>query len=186
MLRKCVPFLMLFLMFFTGCGKGKDPMQQALDFRTGLMGAEKCSFTAKIRADYGEKLYDFTLEAVCGQEETRLTVREPEEIAGISAVVTGDGAKLEFDGVELDFGKLANGYVSPLSVPWLLAQCWKGEYISMAGSDGELYRVTYLRGYEDAELTVDTWFTADGLPIHGEVLYDDVRCITVEIEDFQM
>ena len=186
MLRKCVLFLMVFLMVFSGCGKGKEPTQQALDFRTGLLGTEGCSFTAKIRADYGEKLYDFTLEAVCSQEETRLTVCEPKEIAGISAVVTKNGAKLEFDGAELDFGKLANGYISPVSVPWLLAQCWMGEYISMAGSDGDLYRVTYLRGYEDEEVTVDTWFAENGVPVYGEVFYDGVRCITVEIEDFQM
>ena len=183
-LKKTSVILML-LLLMSGCGR-ESPTQRALDFRTSLLASEGCSFTAEIRADYGEKLYDFTLTADYTQEQTRLTVQVPEEIAGISAVVTKDGAKLEFDDVALDFGKLANGYVSPVTVPWLLGQCWMGEYISCAGSDGEYYRVTYLRGYEEEELTVDTWFDAEGIPVRAEVAYGGRRCITVNVEDFQM
>ena len=185
MSRTRIVAVLLSLLLLVGCGK-KVPSQKALDFRTSLLASESCSFTAKVRADYGEKLYDFTLRAEYASDETRLTVQAPEEIAGISAVVSKDGTKLEFDDIELDFGKLANGYVSPVTVPWLLGQCWAGEYISCAGADGDLYRVTYLRGYDEEELTVDTWFDADGVPVYAEVSYGGQRCITVQVEDFQM
>ena len=178
--------LLLCCMYFVGCtGQKTQPGQEALDFRTDLMEHGGCCFTANIAADFGERVYMFTLACETNAGETRLKVIEPEMIAGIAATVSSDGIKLTFDDAELDFGKLANGYVSPVTVPWLLAQCWMGEYIAWSGADGELDRVTYLRGYDEAELTVDTWFS-DGVPQHAEILYDDVRCLTVEILDFKM
>lgn len=176
--------LVLCLFLMTGCGKGTEPVQQALDFRTQLLEKGTCSFTAHIRADFGAQFYDFTLAAECAEEEASLSVIAPEEIAGITASVTKEGAVLEFDGTELAFGTLANGNISPVTVPWLLEQSWKSAYISCAGADGALYRVTYLRGYADGQITVDTWFDEGGIPVRGEMLYDGRRCITVTIEDF--
>lgn len=184
--RRKWPIIVMLLLCLVGCSRKEAPAQNALDFRTALTQAQGCSFVAEVRADYGEKLYDFTLEATYTPEETTLTVTAPQAIAGISAVVTNDGAKLKFDGMELDFGELANGYVSPVSVPWLLGQCWLEEYISAAGSDGDLERVSYLRGYDDEELNVDTWFSKGGIPVYAEVLYGDTRCLTIQIKDFEM
>lgn len=170
----------------TACGGEKSqPTQKALDFRTGLMEAGGCSFTAVVTADYGEKVYSFTLDCSYNGDKTRLRVLEPESIAGIAATVSGNGAVLEFDGVELEFGKLANGFPSPVAAPWLLGQCWTGEYIAWAGPDGDLERITYLRGYDDEELTVDTWLDANRVPVYAEVAQDGVRCLTVEIKDFR-
>ena len=185
MTRKRVLVLLMLIFCLSGCGKAGEPTQKALDFRTKLMETRGCSFTADITADYGDRLYTFTVAAVFAQEQTQLSVVAPEEIAGITAKVSDDGAKIEFDGVELDFGKLANGYVSPVSVPWLLGQCWIGEYIAYAGADKDLERVTYLKGYHEEELTLDTWLSQDGIPVYAEVFYGGERCLTIEIRDFQ-
>ena len=149
------------------------------------MEAGGCSFTAAVTADYGDRVYQFTMACSHTSDGTRLEVLEPEIIAGIAATVSEDGAQLEFDGAALEFGQLANGFVSPVSVPWLLAQCWMEEYIAYAGSDGDLERVTYLRGYNDEELSIDTWFSGS-VPTYAEVVYDGARCLTVEITNFQM
>ena len=161
-------------------------MQKALDFRTSLIEAEQCRFTAQIAANYPQRIFEFTLDVVWTPKQTTLTVVEPAEICGISATVSEDGTSIQFEDVELDFGKLANGYISPVCTPWLLGQCWVGEYISAAGNDAELTKVSYLRGYHEAQLAVDTWLTQQGIPVHAEVFYDDEKCLTVEIQDFQM
>ena len=185
MLRKKFALLLtLISIFLTGCA-AKSPAQQPLTFRTALLEAGGCSFTAVVTADYGEKVYSFTLDCSCTGDKTRLCVLEPESIAGIAATVSGDGAVLEFDGAELEFGKLANGFPSPVAAPWLLGQCWTGEYIAWAGPDGDLERITYLRGYDDEELTVDTWLDKNGVPVYAEAAQDGVRCLTVEIKDFR-
>lgn len=182
---KKIWILCCLVLCLTACGEKNQPTQIALDFRTGLMEAGGCSFTAVVTADYGDKVYPFTLECSYTGDSARLQVLEPESIAGIAATVSGDGAVLEFDGVELDFGKLANGFPSPVAIPWLLGQCWTGAYIAWAGSDGDLERITYLRGYNDQELAVDTWLDANRVPVYAEVAQDGVRCLTVEIKDFR-
>ena len=149
------------------------------------MEAGGCGFTARIRADYGEHVYMFTMSAETSSGETKLTVLEPEPIAGITASVSSEETSLSFDDVDLDFGRLANGRISPVAAPWLLTQCWEQAYMAYAGSDGEQQRVTYLRGYNEEEVTVDTWFSA-GVPVYAEMSCEDIRYLTVEITDFQL
>lgn len=171
----------------TGCqSPGAETAQKALDFRTGLLEAGGCGFTAAIEADFGDRVYNFTVacdyDAGGGAE---ITVLEPEEIAGIQARVSGDGVTVTFDTAELDFGQLANGNVSPVAASWLLGQCWTGAYVDRSGPDGDLARITYLDGYRDKELTVDTWLDG-GTPVHAEIAYDGVRRLTLDLTDFQM
>lgn len=149
------------------------------------MEAGSCSFTADVTANYGDRVYAFVLACRYENGEAQLEVLEPKTIAGIRAETSQNGTELIFESVELEFGQLANGFVSPVAVPWLLVQCWVEEYIAYAGADGELERVTYLRGYNDEELVVDTWFHGN-TPVYAEVVHDGVRCVSIEIHDFQM
>lgn len=174
------------LLILAGCSADTSPVQEALDFRTELMEAGACSFTAAVTADYGDRVYAFTMESRTTDLATELEVVEPSSIAGICAQVDASGTEVLFDGAALEFGQLANGYVSPITVPWLLVQCWQQAYIDCSGPDGDLERVTYLRGYEEEQLAVDTWLDSAGVPVYAEIYYEGVRCITVEIEDFQL
>ena len=181
--------LALLLALLTGCAGTElaKPSQQALDLRTALMEAGGCRFTAEITADYGDRVYAFTL--ACGYTvdgEAALTVTEPETIAGITATVSADGATVEFDGAALDFGQMANGYVAPLAAPWILGNCWTSEYIQSAGADGDFQRVTYLQGYNEAELVLDTWLDSHNTPVYCEISWDGSRCLTVTLTDFRL
>ena len=46
----------------------------------------------------------------------------PENLAGISASVSLDGAKVEFEDVQLELGQMAEGHVSPMQLPLILGQ----------------------------------------------------------------
>ena len=176
--------VVLSCMLLTGCAGKRDPTQDALDFRTKLMEAGGCSFEAAVTAHYPDKAYTFSLDCAYDDGRTTLTVTAPESISGITAYVENGTAQLEFDGTILEFGELANGYVSPVAAPWLLAQCWIGEYIAYAGPDGDQQRITYLRGYDDEELSVDTWLSED-IPVYAEITYDGTRCLAITISDYQ-
>ena len=158
-------------------------MQTALDFRTRLLASKGCAFTCQVEADYGDRVYGFTLNCSYDGKDGALTVTAPETIAGIRATVDGSDACLEFDGISLEFGRLANGHVAPLMIPWLLGSAWTEDYISAAGQDGLRTRVTWLKGYNDEELGIDTWFE-EKIPVYAEVSYDGKRAITIRIQDF--
>jgi len=179
-------FPMLLLLVVSGCQKQSSPTQKALDFRTALMEAGGCSYTAVIGADYGERAYSFSVACTYDTDGTaKMTVLQPEEIAGITAAVSGDGAVVEFQDVALDFGVMADGTVSPMEVCHLLGRCWTGAYIASAGSDGDLERISYLHGYEAEELAVDTWLNAEGAPVYAEVMFENVRCLSVQLTEFR-
>lgn len=66
-----------------------------------------------------------------------MTVTAPDTISGISATVKNDCRTIEFDGLSLEFGPLADGRVSPICGPALLGACWASEYIDSTGKDEE-------------------------------------------------
>lgn len=185
MFRKLIAVVALFLWIFTGCAEKQTYDEQALRFRTDLMKAQECSFKADITADFGDRVYLFSVEARMNDTSAQIQVLSPEEIAGITATVAEDGVSLAYDGVTLELGEMAQGRVSAMAACWVLYECWAGQYIAYSGRDGDLTRVTYLKGYEDAQLTVDTWFDHKGIPVYAEVLYDNVRCLSIEIEAFE-
>ena len=170
----------------SGCQSQTSPTQGALDLRTALLEAGGCSFRAVIGADYGDRVYSFTVSCEYDTDGiTELTVLQPEEIAGISAQISDSSTIVEFEDIALDFGKMANGAVSPVKACSVLGRCWSTSYISCGGSDGDLERITYLDGYEEQELTVDTWLDNSAVPVYAEISYDGTRCLTLQLSDFE-
>ncbi len=159
-------------------------LSPAIKFRTDLVQAGGCSFTALITADFGDTVQEFTLECMTDDSDRlHLTVIAPETLAGISATVSEAGGKITYDGMAMDFGLLANGNVIPAAAPAIVNACWTGAYIACGGDEDGLYRVTYEKDYDEKKLIVDTWFEKN-LPICAEICYNDERIIKITISDF--
>jgi len=103
-----------------GGGGGSADEAKFSEIRQGLTAAAGISFTAQIRADYGDKVLDYTLDCVVSNGETRLTVKSPELIAGVTATVKDGGAALSFDGLVLDPAAVGDSAVTPLTAPALI------------------------------------------------------------------
>ena len=74
-MRKKPVFLLVLtivLTLLTGCAAA-EPAQLPLSFRTQLLQAGACSFTAEIRADYGDTVVPFTLACSWTPDGTELT-----------------------------------------------------------------------------------------------------------------
>ena len=188
-MRKKPAFLLVLtivLTLLTGCAAA-EPAQLPLSFRTQLLQAGACSFTAEIRADYGDTVVPFTLACSWTPDGTELTVVQPESIAGIRAAVRGSAACVTFDDTQIGLGSLAEGALAPLAAPYVLAQCWAGEYIDCTGTEDGLLRTTYRMGYDEQELTVDVWFQTDpAVPVRAEISCDDVMQMQLRISDFRV
>lgn len=174
------------LMLLTACGEAAEPVQEALEFRTALLSADACAFTAQVTADMGERVYEFTLD--CGYDpETNgaaLTVTAPEAIAGIAATVDGEASSVAFDGVALELGTLAGGRLAPLELPQVLGEAWAYGYVESQAQEGDGWLVTYRSGYDDEELLVLTAFDGGMVPLRAEVYADGVLALSAELAGF--
>ena len=186
--KKLVPILLCLVLLLSGCRKENRALQSALDFRTALLGVQSCGFSAETEADFGDRIYDFTLECVYrpAEESASLTVTAPDTIAGISAEAGGRDAQLQFEDVSLELGTLAGGHVAPLELPRLLGNAWTGGYIDSVSEGGEGRLVTYRVGYGDEELVVYTYFNDQMTPVRAEVYHGGTCVLSADIENFRL
>lgn len=168
-----------------GCTATDLAMNEAIEFRAALVHSGQCSYTAKICADFGETVEEFTLSCrSLADGTTELTILEPQTLAGLTATVTNAGGTVTYDGMAVAFGLLADGALAPAAAPALTVASWSSEYIAYAETlDGSI-RVTYEKGYDAAAMQVDTWFE-NSLPIYAEVCYNGERVVQMTFADFQ-
>ena len=167
-----------------GCGQQDDSLQAGMQLREKLM-AQRCSFTAEITADFGDKTYTFTMSCIGDTDGTMsFVVLTPESISGIAGKLTGTSGYLTFDETALAFPLLADGELSPVSAPWLLVNTLRSGYLASAGEDGELQHLTLHDSYKADALQVDVWLDGKGIPQHGEFLWQGCRILSIHIKDF--
>lgn len=162
-------------------------MQRALDLRTALTAAGGCVFAAQAEVNYGEEIFRFSMDCAYeagGGVTIRLT--ELQTLAGIGAEVSADGARVAYEDTEVGFAELAGGRVSPMRLPYLLAESWYRGYISACGWEDGVLRATYLLGYDEDEITVDTWLDASGMPVRAAVSYQGQTLLKAELHHFSL
>ena len=73
--------LMMTLLPLSSCfggGEAQKALDTALTIRGEYLSSAAFSTQAELRADYGQRVYDYTLNISAGEEETVLTVTAPE------------------------------------------------------------------------------------------------------------
>ena len=189
-------WMVVLCLLLSACGGGEAEAQNAdelaLAIRTEYLAMEGCTARMEITADYGDRVYGFTLDLSYTREgETTLTVVAPEEVAGVTARLSGEAAYLEYDGVSLETGPLDESGLSPVgAIPVLLRGAREG-FIAESALDTvgeqECLRMTC----RDPEappgegMELSLWFDAatHGL-VRGEILSDGFRVIDCVFTDF--
>ena len=175
--------LMMTLPLLTGCGGGKnEALEQALAIRAQRLGQTQYTADILLTADYGQRVYDFALEAAGTEEGLTLTLTAPELIAGITAHLEPDAAHLEYDGVMVETGPLNEEGLTPISAVPALLECLRSGYIAACGyTDEGLLRLDC--GDPEGTPGTGTEYVlvldpATGSLLRGEILQDGFRCIT--------
>ena len=184
---KRIWLLLCAVLLITGCGgKGKE-LHRAMELRSRLLEASECSFRTEITADYGDKVHNFTMENTSdGNGNVRFTVSAPDSIAGIAGTIRNSGGELTFEDTALSFPLLADGQLAPVSAPWLLMKTLRSGYLTSAGMEGELLRITIDDRYEEDALTADIWIDSENCPVRGEFLWQGRSILTILVEDFRI
>lgn len=186
-MKKTGVLLLLLVFLLTGCSGKKDEIERGMELRGKLLRANTCSFDADVTADYGKEVYEFGMHCETDEHGDFLfTVTSPETISGITGKVTREGGKLTFADAALQFDLMAEGQVTPVSAPWLLLKTLRSGYLTAAGMEEELLRLTIDDSYEDDALQVDVWLDGENLPTRGEILYDGRRIVTLALTNFEI
>ena len=182
---KRVVWLCMVVLLLAGCTAENKPLEQGMAFRSRLLSAQGCQFTAKITADYGDSLHQFSADCRSDSSGTvTFCVSEPETLSGITGMVSDTGGKLTFEDKALSFPLLTDEQLSPVSAPWILLKTLRSGYLTSACMEENLLRLTINDSYEEDALQLDIWMNEESLPIRSDILYDGKRILSVEMEDF--
>lgn len=184
-MKKPGVFLLALVFLLTGCSGKKDEIERGMELRARLLRAETCSFDAVVTADYGTAVYEFGMACETDERGDFLfEVTAPETISGITGGITREGGKLTFTDAALQFDLMADDQVTPVAAPWILLKTLREGFLTAAGMEGELLRLTIDDSYEDDALQLDAWLDEENQPIRGEILYDGRRILTIAITNF--
>lgn len=177
--------LLTLVIFLTGCS-AESELEQAMGFRDSLLSGNGSSFSAKVTADYGDELQEFTMDCrgdARGNVEFRVT--SPETIADITGTISEAGGALTFDDTALHFDLMAEDTLSPVSAPWIFLKTLRSGYIVSACYEDELLRLSIDDSYDDDALRLDIWMQ-ELIPVRAEILHEGMRILTLDVKDFQI
>lgn len=183
----CVPMILL----LAGCGPAKVSQAEelALTIRGEYLEMTACSSKLSITADYGQRVYQYEVDAAVEGENTTLTLTAPETVAGMTARFTGEEGLLEYDGVWTETGALDEEGLNPASAFPALLEAARSGYITACAlvEEETLLRVDCgdPTGSPGEGREISLWFdpTTHAL-IKGEISVDGFRVILCECTDF--
>ena len=186
--------MILLLALLCACGGGNADNDLVLSLREGFQKMDAWSGEMELTADYGQRVYAYSVSFTGSQEEgTTLTITAPEEAAGITAVAKEGQTWLDYDGVRLETGPLDPQGLSPMdALPALLTELETGTVAEVGTeTDGDLslLRLTL----RDPEVTPGTgretvfWFDkAQKTLLRAELRNDGATVVSCVFSSFTM
>jgi len=158
-----------------------------MSLRKKLMEAKSCSFQAEIYADYGDKIYTFTVD--CSADalgNLSFTVVEPESIQGICGSVSESGGHLTYDGMMLAVPMLADEQLTPVSAPWVMLHSLRSGYVKSAGTTENGLHIMLEDSYCEDPLSVEVYTDRNSMPVSAEILWRGKRILSMQIGSFSI
>ena len=183
---------LLLLCLLCGCTGADSNNDLTLELRSDFLSREGCSGVMELTADYGQRVYAYTVEFDgTVKDGMSLVITAPEEVAGITANIREGQTYLEYDGVRLETGPVNEEGLSPLdALPTFLTAMESG-YIAETGSEmmgeTEVLRICCRDPETDPGQGLETvlWFDkAQKTLLRGEVRSDGFTVIQCEFSAF--
>lgn len=178
-------------LLLTGCaGKGQSVAGQMQAIQTAYGRLESFTAQAEVTADYGQRVYGYSVDLKGNLASGAMTVTEPENIAGTMLTWTDGETELEYDGTELDTGPLSGSGLSPAdAMPTVLTACRNGTVVDCCSDTLDERQVLYATldpGTQDG-CQVACWFQPDSYALsRAEVSQDGRVVITLKFTEFSL
>ena len=182
-MRKRLFIALLFAVILSqnACGNSESTDARMTKIQAAISAASKITAVADIRADYADRVYDFQVRFTGTEAAGEIAIQKPESLAGVTVRVSDNGAKLIYDGAELETGELGND-LSPVGIIPMLINEWKKGFTDFTVKEkhGMLTMSTTLPGGAIQK----TWFEDENnLPKRTEVVASGRTVLTVEFYD---
>lgn len=115
----CVLTIPLLLLAACHSGGGSEATAEeiARQIRTEYLAATTAGGTMELTADYGLRVYEFTMDFTWKKDgESLFTLTAPEEVAGLTARLEEGESYLEYDGIRLGTGDLTGEGLTPMEL----------------------------------------------------------------------
>ena len=178
-------FVLCLILILSACGSRPNPREQALLLRERYAGLESIDMTINVRADYGDRVYDYKLSYNGDIGSGRLRVLGPESIAGMTAEYSEGGTALVFDSTELYTGEIDESGLSPLDAVPASLKAWAEGYIRESWYErlGDYDCIVILTDIND-DVQLYTWFELDSmLPVQADVMSDGHTAVSMKYEN---
>lgn len=160
----------------------------ALDIRAQALALTSCCSTLTMTADYGQRVYEYTLDMVWNKEQgLTLALTAPQEVAGVTVRVEAGETALEYEGIRIETGAITPDGLSPVdAIPALLRYACEGFIAACTQEsleDTETLHVVYRDGEGTPGVGTEAalWFdTKTHAPLVGELSVDGttvIRCV---------
>ncbi len=176
-LRIAALFLCLCLLCSCG-GRSHREKESFLKLRSKWLEQGSITLRSRVRADYGDRVYDFLLDYEGSGEGGTLRVEEPLELEGVEAQLDEKGVTLRYDGVMLDTGAIL-GNLSPLEAFPLLVRTWQRGFVTDCWRENWKEEACLTAqfdlteaGQAEERLCVSRFRPTDGAPLSAELLAD--------------
>ena len=185
-MKRIYALLALFTLLLTGCAAEQtDARAETLQQKyAALSGCDARAAAAVVRDD---ETRQYTLDIAKDGDETRVTVLEPEALAGVTAVVSGDALSLEFDGMTLDAGS-ADERISAVNAADIVLRAAASGYVTERNTeryeDTDALRLCFETEQGGERLYVTAWFDAEDAPLYAEIERDGEVLAYLEFTDF--
>ena len=175
---------LILVIFLTGCDASSE-LERGMALRSSLLKAQSCSFVADVTAEYGDVSFLFSLQCTFDEQGNMdFTVLNPDSISGIRGKVSYNGGKLCFDETALFFELLTDEQISPVTAPWILMKTLREGYLTSVCMEDSFLRMTIDDRYQEDALTLDIWVNAENIPVRAEIVYDNVRILSISIRNY--
>ena len=189
-MRKALLFALMIplCLGLAACG-GEAEQRRAEELQISFQNLTAASVEAELTCHYGDEVRAYTLRCSYTPEESTVEVLAPEELAGISATLTGEEQTLAYDGVFLDAGTYSGTEISPLwALPSILRAVGEGyplESCREALGDEACLRVTFeMTDSAGGKQYTAVWFDENGAPLKGEITLGETVVYTAVLTRF--
>ena len=185
---------LLLCLCLCGCVGEQGDNDLTLQLRADFLSRTGCSGTMDLTADYGQRVYEYTVDfSETEKDGLSMVITAPEEVAGITARITDGQTALEYDGLQLETGPLNSDGLSPMDALSAFFTAMESGYIAETGSEmlgeTEVLRICCRDPELDPGQGLETvlWFDkAQKTLLRGEVRSDGSTVIQCEFSAFNL